>query len=96
MGRARSLDETAVVVAAARSFLAAVHLVGSDRLTAVEELDLLLVALLEVAVGDASVRELVQGHVDRLPTAAAQLLGARLLERAGVQEPDQPTTRGTP
>jgi len=74
-------------------FVAAVRLAESDRLTDVEALDLLLVALLEVAPTDATVRELCRGQVDSLPAPAASLLGRRLLERAGVT-PDSSTTRG--
>lgn len=46
-------------------------------------LDLLLVALLELAPRDQSVRELCAA---RLSFDAAQLLGARLLERAGITD----------
>lgn len=74
-------------------FVAAVRLAESDRLTDVEALDLLLVALLEVAPTDATVRGLCRDQVDSLPAPAASLLGRRLLERAGVT-PDSSTTRG--
>ncbi|MFC2780339.1 helix-turn-helix domain-containing protein [Actinomyces sp.] len=47
-----------------------------------EELDLVLVALMELAPGDAAVREALEVALDRAEITA-EALGRRLLERAG-------------
>jgi TetR/AcrR family transcriptional repressor of nem operon len=66
-------------------FIAAMRLAESGGLTADEQTDLLLVALLELAATDRTVQHLAKGQVQQLPSPAALLLGARLLERAGVE-----------
>ena len=48
-----------------------------------EELDLILVALMEIAPGDSAVREALEVALDRAEITA-EALGRRLLERAGI------------
>jgi TetR/AcrR family transcriptional repressor of nem operon len=126
MGRKRSYDEAAVVVQAARTFVASGYeatsldmlvaatglhrgsLYGAfgskrglfietlrspddGRLSAVERLDLLLVALLELAPSDRAIRDLAERQIEALPSPATVHLGKRLLERAGVITPNEPT-----
>ena len=67
---------TALIPGATRSESA--DAAGASR----DELDLVLVALMELAPGDAAVREALEVALDRAEITA-EALGRRLLERAG-------------
>lgn len=74
-------------------FLEALRSTDGEQLSAVEKLDLLLVALLELAPSDQTVQDLAERQLDALPPPAALHLGKRLLERAGVATPTEPTRK---
>lgn len=64
-------------------FLAALRLLETTDAVTADALDLLLVALLELAPRDVEVRRVAAGILARLPERnSAAILGARLLERA--------------
>ncbi|MHB1171810.1 MAG: TetR/AcrR family transcriptional regulator [Lacisediminihabitans sp.] len=66
-------------------FLAALHQLATLEASTPYGIDLLLVALLELAPRDAEVREVTAGILARFPNQNnAATLGARLLERAQV------------
>lgn len=69
-------------------FLAALQLAEAGGLTDEEMMDLLLVALVEVAPTDATVRAAAHRRVGHLAPPAALTLGTRLLQRAGLHAPD--------
>ena len=64
-----------------------------------EELDLILVALMEIAPGDPTVRKALESALDRADITA-EALGRRLLERAGAATSSSaavtPTTSASP
>jgi AcrR family transcriptional regulator len=61
--------------------------------SAMSALDLALVALLELAPRDAEIRDRVTAFISTLPDDPANVLGARLLSRAGIAR--LPTRRQT-
>jgi hypothetical protein len=66
-------------------FVAALRGAGAQGLAGPEELDLVLVALLELAPADDEVREVLRQLLHTVPHETAPIaLGARLLERAGL------------
>jgi HMG-I and HMG-Y, DNA-binding: regulatory protein, tetR len=58
-----------------------------------EELDLILVALMEIAPGDPAVREALEVALSRAGITA-EALGRRLLERAGIATSSLATATG--
>ena len=58
-----------------------------------EELDLILVALMEIAPGDPAVREALEITLNRAGITA-EALGRRLLERAGIATSSSATATG--
>lgn len=59
-----------------------------DASMAPPDIDVLLVALMDLCSTDEEIRQTVRGQIDRLADrGAAELLGARLLRRAGLLDP---------
>ena len=78
---------TALIPGATRSESA--DAAGASR----EELDLILVALMEIAPGDPAVREALEVALNRAGITA-EALGRRLLERAGIATSSSATATG--
>lgn len=74
----RCLTEALAALSAATASGRPADAAGAGR----EELDLILVALMEIAPGDPTVREALESALDRTDITA-EALGRRLLERAG-------------
>ncbi len=75
-------------------FVAALKGAGTHGLTAPDGLDLVLVALLELAPADNEVRAVLQELLHTLPhEQASVMLGARLLDRAGLAAGSLSTNR---
>ena len=91
----RCLTEALTALSAATASGRPADAAGAGR----EELDLILVALMEIAPGDPTVREALESALDRTDITA-EALGRRLLERAGAATSNSatvtPTTSASP
>lgn len=75
-------------------FVAALKRAGTHGLTAPDGLDLVLVALLELAPADDEVRAVLRQLLTTMPhDEAPTTLGARLLDRAGLAAPSLSNNR---